>query len=82
MTLSADAERPFPARRAFVVQFSAQANVAMDKFAGRIEHVVTGHVRRFQTLEELLVGLVQMLDALGTTPPEEGEEADCSPNAP
>jgi hypothetical protein len=54
----------------------------MGRFACRVEHVVTGHVRRFQTLKELLAGLVQMLDALGTTPAEGGEDADCSPNAP
>jgi hypothetical protein len=64
-----------------VVQFSAQTQVALGQFADRVEHVVTGHVRRFQTLEELLAALVQMLDTLRTIPPEGGQGADCSPHA-
>jgi hypothetical protein len=59
-----------PARRAFVVQFSAQTQVDLGQFTGRVEHVVSGHARRFQTLEELIGCLVQMLATLGTTSPE------------
>jgi hypothetical protein len=47
MISSADAARPLPAQRAFVVQFSAQTNVELGRFAGRVEHVVSGHARRF-----------------------------------
>jgi hypothetical protein len=54
MTLAAEAARHLPARRAFVVQFSAQRQVELGRFAGRVEHVVSGPARRFQTLEELL----------------------------
>jgi hypothetical protein len=70
MISSAEAARPLPAQRAFVVQFSAQTNVELGRFAGRVEHVVSGHARRFQTLEELVASLVQMLTALGATPAE------------
>jgi hypothetical protein len=60
-----------------VVQFSAQTNVELAQFTGRIEHVVTGHARRFQSLDDLVAGLVQMLGALGTLPPEGRADTDC-----
>jgi hypothetical protein len=70
MTPSTEAARPLPAQRAFVVQFSAQTNVKLGRFAGRVERVVSGHARRFQTLEEFVGSLVQMLTTLGATPAE------------
>jgi hypothetical protein len=73
MTPSAEAARPLLAQRAFVVQFSAQTNVELGWFAGRVEHVVSGHARRFQTLEELVGSLVQMLVTLVATSAE-GQE--------
>ena len=76
MALAAEVARPLPARRAFVVQFSAQTQVDLGQFAGRIEHVVSGHARRFETLDELLACLVQMLVTLGPTPPEGREDTD------
>lgn len=82
MTSSAEAARPLPAQRAFVVQFSAQTNVTLGRFAGRVEHVVSGHARRFQTLEELVGSLVQMLVTLGTLPPEGGEDGGAGTGAP
>jgi len=54
MTLAAEAVRPLPARRAFVVQFSVQTQVELRQFAGCVEHIMSGHARRFQTLDELL----------------------------
>ena len=71
MTLSVEAARSLPAQRAFVVQFTAQTDVELGRFAGRVEHVVSGHAKRFQTMEELVACLVQMLVTLGTSPPEE-----------
>jgi hypothetical protein len=76
MIPTAEAARPLPVQRAFVVQFSAQTHVAQGRFAGRIEHVVSGHARRFQTLDELVGCLVQMLITLGTPSPEGREDAD------
>jgi len=82
MTPSEEAVRPLPAQRAFVVQFSAQTQVDVGRFAGRVEHVVSGYARRFQTLEELVGCLVQMLVTLGTTPPEGREEVSDGTDAP
>jgi hypothetical protein len=70
-----------PVQRAFVVQFSAQTNVELDQFAGRVEHVVSGHARHFHTPEELLSCLVQMLATLGTTPPEGREDEGRGPES-
>lgn len=46
--------RPLPARRAFVVQLHAEADVGQGRIIGRVEHVVSGQAARFQTLDELL----------------------------
>jgi hypothetical protein len=77
-----EAARPLPVHRAFVVQFGAQTNGETGRFAGRIEHVVSGHARHFQTLEELVGCLVQMLATLGILPPEGQEEVGDGPEAP
>jgi hypothetical protein len=71
-----------PAQRAFVVQFSAQTQVERGCFAGRVEHVVSGHARRFQSLEELVGCLVQMLATLGTLPPEGREDVNAGAGSP
>lgn len=43
-----------PSRRTFVVQLHAQADPGQDRFAGRIEHIVSGRATRFASAEELL----------------------------
>jgi hypothetical protein len=58
MTPSAEEARPLPVQRAFVVQFSAQTNVELGRYVGRVEHVLSGHAKRFQTLNELVGCLV------------------------
>ena len=46
---------PFlPANRAFVIQFSTETDVPHGRLTGRVEHVVSGQSRHFQSLEELL----------------------------
>jgi hypothetical protein len=50
-----------PANRAFVVQFRPQPNEAPTQYAGRAEHLVSGQVMRFQSLEELLAFMVRVL---------------------
>lgn len=40
--------------RAFVVQFCSDANVSDGRLVGRAEHVRTGEVTHFNSLEELL----------------------------
>ena len=60
MTETGDA-RSFPHDRAFVVQFAGGADVAQGVVLGRVEHVVSAHAARFQTLEELLGFIAQVL---------------------
>ena len=75
MTQQPEAQPLFPVRRAFVVQFSAATAVEPARFSGRVEHVVSGQAAQFQTLEELLTFLAQVLRTHATAlevPPETG----------
>lgn len=47
--------------RAFVVQFHAQTSEVLSAYEGRIEHVVSGQVARFYSLEELLAFMIRVL---------------------
>lgn len=56
-------EQPtLPAEGAFVVQFSSETNPRQGRFAGRVEHVVSGKSCRFQTLNECLGFIRELLD--------------------
>jgi hypothetical protein len=50
-----------PTNRAFVVQFRARATDATSCWEGRVEHLVSGQVARFHSLEELLAFMTHML---------------------
>ena len=50
-----------PTNRAFVVQFRAQPRGASSSYDGRVEHLVSGQVTRFPSLEELLAFMVSVL---------------------
>ena len=50
-----------PVRRAFVVQFRAEADMEQQRFVGRVEHVVSGQATLFHSLEELLAFFEQVL---------------------
>lgn len=50
-----------PARRAFVVQFHAEARVERGHFKGRVEHVVSHQAMHFESLEELLTFITRVL---------------------
>ena len=50
-----------PTNRVFVVQFRAQPTEASSSYDGRVEHVVSGQVARFHSLEELLGFMVGVL---------------------
>jgi hypothetical protein len=50
-----------PANRAFVVQFRAQLTDAASTYEGRVEHLLSGQVARFHSLEELLAFMVRVL---------------------
>jgi len=56
-------------RRAFIVQFRAETDLAQARCAGRVEHVVSGQATHFQSLEELLAFLTRILLTVGTQPP-------------
>jgi hypothetical protein len=50
-----------PTDRAFVVQFHAQPSEAPPAYEGRVEHLVSGQVARFHSLEELLTFMIRVL---------------------
>jgi hypothetical protein len=50
-----------PTNRAFVVQFRVQPTGASPSYAGRVEHLVSGQVARFSSLEELQAFMMQVL---------------------
>ena len=50
-----------PTNRVFVVQFRVQPPEAPSRYDGRVEHLVSGEVARFHSLEELLAFMVQLL---------------------
>jgi hypothetical protein len=58
-----------PAWKAFVVQFSREAKCPTGVFAGRVEHLSSGRRARFQSPEDLVAVLTQLLEELGKTPP-------------
>lgn len=51
-----------PTNRAFVVQFCAAAEVEPGHFAGRVEHVASGRILYFHSVEELLAFIGQILN--------------------
>ena len=50
-----------PTNRVFVVQFRIQPPGAPSGYDGRVEHLVTGQVARFHSLEELLAFMIRVL---------------------
>jgi hypothetical protein len=57
-----------PTDHAFVVQFRAQPDVTPLRCEGRVEHVVSGHATHFQSLEELLAFMEQVLATVRAPP--------------
>jgi hypothetical protein len=51
----------YPTQRAFVVQIHAEVNVAQSEVRGRVEHIVSGQVTHFETVEALVQFIVQVL---------------------
>ena len=50
-----------PRNRVFVVQFRPQPPGAVAGYDGRVEHLVSGQVARFHSLEELLAFMTRVL---------------------
>jgi hypothetical protein len=64
-----DESAPLSPHRAFVIQFRSGTTAESGKFAGRVEHVVSGRATRFCSLAELLTFLGQELTAVEEKPP-------------
>jgi hypothetical protein len=60
----------FAPAQAFVVQFGRETVVDTGCLAGRVEHVVSGKVARFQSLDELVAFMTEVLrEVVETTRP-------------
>jgi hypothetical protein len=60
----ASSQSSLPTNRVFVVQFRTPSPGAPARYDGRVEHLVSGQVARFHTLEELLAFMIRVLDAV------------------
>jgi len=57
-------EPSLPTNRAFVVQFRAETELERGRWAGRVEHVVSGQATHFASLEELVAFMARVLTAV------------------
>ena len=57
----APSQPSLPTNRVFVVQFRIPPPGAPTRYDGRVEHLVSGQVARFHTLEELLAFMIRVL---------------------
>ena len=62
----------YPTQRAFVVQLHAETDMVQAKMRGRAEHMVSGQVTYFQTVEELAQFMVHVLTR--TTEPSQASD--------
>ena len=60
-TTNPTADRPLPVQRAFVVQLHTTAAVAQGQLSGRVEHVLSGQVAHFRSLDELLAFIARVI---------------------
>lgn len=81
VTPQVENESPLSPYRAFVVQFRAETKVARGRYAGRVEHVVSGQATHFQSLEELLAFIARVL-ATVRAPPRQGPWDRTRPQRP
>ena len=51
-----------PAKRAFIVQLRADADIDQGQWRGRVEHLVSFCATHFESLEELLTFMAKMLN--------------------
>jgi hypothetical protein len=54
-------EPSLPTNRAFLVQFRTPSTGASSSYEGRVEHVVSGQVTRFHSMEELVAFMMRVL---------------------
>jgi hypothetical protein len=65
---------PLPTNRAFVVQLRAQPSGAPLSWDGRVEHVVSGQVTHFHSLEELVAFISRVLAGVQASARQEAEQ--------
>jgi len=58
----------FAPAQAFVVQFGRETDLDTGRMAGRVEHVVSGKAARFQSLDELVAFMREVLREVASTP--------------
>ncbi len=57
----------FAPAQAFVVQFGRETDLDTGRLAGRVEHVVSGKVARFQSVDELMAFMTEVLSEVEAT---------------
>jgi hypothetical protein len=62
---------PLSVHGAFVVHFRLSSDVARGELAGRAEHIASGQLAHFTSLEELLAFVGRILTNVRAAPPEE-----------
>ena len=67
-----------PRRRAFLVQYSSEADPRSGNHSGRIEHVESGRSQRFGSLEELEKFVVEVLSEKSGDPNGSHDRASSS----
>jgi hypothetical protein len=67
--MKADLEQqpPYAPAQAFVVQFGRETVVDTGRLVGRVEQVVSGKVARFQSLDELIAFMTEVLRTVAAT---------------
>ena len=67
--MKADLEQKplYTPEQAFVVQFGRETVVETGHMAGRVEHVVTRKGARFQSLDELVAFMIEVLRTVAAT---------------
>ena len=63
------AQPALPAWKAFVVQFTRETEELTGTFSGRLEHLSSGRRVHFESADELLARLRQLLAELGKSTP-------------
>jgi hypothetical protein len=66
-----------PSNRAFVVQFHAEADIAKERFTGRVEHIVSYQATCFDSLAALVTFMARVLTAHDAEEDEPGDKSGC-----
>jgi hypothetical protein len=68
MPQDTEGRAPLSVHRAFVVHFRTDSDVTHGRMAGRVEHVASGQVAHFASLDELLAFMGRVLAAVRAPP--------------